>query len=300
MSNNTLNDRLKGERTPVRDFFKKNNVNIQRFFVYAVLSLISLSIIFIFYTLIVNASHTNENIQSGFNIWFGNSFGVNLENLLANETVKLRQAMGNSLFIATATAFVSTYVSALTAYSIHLYRFKGRNFLFTFILAVMMIPTQIASVGLITILYSIGWTDNYFVLIVPAMAAPATFFFIKQYLDSVLHFELVEASRVDGAGELKIFHRIVLPLIKPALAIQFIFSFVASWNNYFLPSLIITTPDKRTIPMVIALLQNSSPDTFDMGMVYMLMVLSIMPMVIVFIIFSRQIIKGITLGSVKG
>ena len=208
--------------------------------------------------------------------------------------------MKNSLFIALFSATLSTYFSALTAYGIHLYKFKGRNFLFMFILAVMMIPTLIASVGLITILYSINWVDNYWVLILPSISAPATFFFMKQYFDTVLHYELVEASRVDGASELKIFHRVALPVVKPALAIQFIFSFVASWNNFFFPSLIITSPNKRTIPMVISLLKSSSPDSFDLGPVYMLMVLSIFPMLIVFIIFSRQIIKGITLGSVKG
>lgn len=276
------------------------NVTIQKIFVYAVLIFICTFIVFIFYTLLVNASRQHFDIQSGFAIFFGNYFGTNLDNLLANDNINVLNSLKNSLIIATATAFLSTYVSALTAYGIHLYRFKGRNFIFVFILAVMMIPSQIASVGLITILYSINFVDNFYVLIVPAMAAPATFFFIKQYLDSVLHFELVEASRVDGANELKIFHRIALPLIKPALAIQFIFSFVASWNNFFFPSLILQSPDKRTIPMVIALLKNSSPDSFDLGPVYMLMVISIFPMIIVFLIFSRQIIKGITLGSVKG
>lgn len=273
---------------------------LQRIMVYTVLSLIVLFIIFIFYTLLVNASRQHFDIQSGFSAFFGNYFGTNLKNLLANDNINVLKAMRNSFNIAIATAVLSTYVSALTAYGIHLYKFKGRKFLFIFILAVMMIPAQIASVGLITILYSINFVDNYLVLVVPAMAAPATFFFIKQYLDTVLNYELVEASRVDGAGELRIFHRIALPLIKPALAIQFIFSFVASWNNFFLPSLIIQSPNKRTIPMVIALLKNSSPDSFDMGPVYMLMVFSIFPMIIVFIIFSRQIIKGITLGSVKG
>lgn len=278
----------------------KLNLKIQRFFIYSILALMSLSIIFIFYTLLVNSSRQHYDIQSGFSMFFGGFFGVNLDNLLANDNINVLGAMRNSLFISLSTAFLSTYVSALTAYGIHLYKFKGRNFIFVFILAVMMIPTQIASVGLITILYSLNLMDNYAVLIIPAMAAPATFFFIKQYLDSVLHFELVEASRVDGASELKIFHRIALPLIKPALAIQFIFSFVASWNNFFLPSLVIQSPDKRTIPIVISLLKSSSPDSFDLGPVYMLMVLSIFPMIIVFIIFSRQIIKGITLGSVKG
>ncbi|MFW6318839.1 MAG: carbohydrate ABC transporter permease [Bacillota bacterium] len=276
------------------------NLLIQKIVVYAVLIIMTLFILFIFYTLLVNASRQHTEIQSGFSAFFGNYFGKNLEKLLANDNINVLNAMKNSFFVASATALLSTYVSALTAYSIHLYRFKGRNFLFTFILAVMMIPTQIASVGLITILYSINFVDNFFVLIVPAMAAPATFFFIKQYLDSVLHFEMIEASRVDGASELKIFHRVVLPVIKPALAIQFIFSFVASWNNFFFPSLIIQSPSKRTIPLVISLLRSSSPDSFDLGPVYMLMTLSIFPLIIVFVNFSKQIIRGITLGSVKG
>lgn len=280
----------------------KNKISLflQKTLVYSILSLISAFIIFLFYTMIVNASRQHFDIQTGFSAFFGNYFGTNLKNLLANDNINVLNAMKNSLFIASLTALLSTYVSALTAYGIHLYKFRFRNFLFMFILAVMMIPTLIASVGLITILYSLNFVDNYFVLIVPAMAAPATFFFIKQYLDTVLHFELVEASRVDGASELMIFHRIVLPLIKPAIAIQFIFSFVASWNNFFFPSLIITSPNKRTIPMVISLLKSSSPDSFDLGPVYMLMVLAIIPMLIVFVIFSKQIIKGITLGSVKG
>jgi multiple sugar transport system permease protein len=280
----------------------KNKISLilQKALVYTILSLISAFIIFLFYTMIVNASRQHFDIQTGFSAFFGNYFGTNLKNLLANDNINVLNAMKNSLFIASLTALLSTYVSALTAYGIHLYKFRFRNFLFMFILAVMMIPNLIASVGLITILYSLNFVDNYFVLIVPAMAAPATFFFIKQYLDTVLHFELVEASRVDGASELKIFHRIVLPLIKPAIAIQFIFSFVASWNNFFFPSLIITSPNKRTIPMVISLLKSSSPDSFDLGPVYMLMVLAIIPMLIVFVIFSKQIIKGITLGSVKG
>lgn len=278
----------------------KLNLTLQRVFVYSVLGLLSFMIIFLFYTLLVNASRTHIDIQSGFSAYFGDYFGENLQKLLANDNINVINSMKNSLIIALSSAVLTTYVSALTAYAIHLYRFKGRQFIYMFILAVMMIPSQIASIGLVTILYSINLVDNYFVLIAPGIAAPATFFFVKQYLDSVLNIEVIEASRVDGAKELYTFHRVVLPMIKPALAIQFIFSFVASWNNFFLPSLIIQSPNKRTIPIVISLLKNSSPDSFDLGPVYMFMVFSIFPMLIVFIIFSRQIIKGITLGSVKG
>ncbi|MDY0210799.1 MAG: carbohydrate ABC transporter permease [Acholeplasma sp.] len=272
----------------------------QRALIYTVLSMLTILIIFLFYTLIVNASRAHADIQKSFSLFFGKRFGRNFENLLDNKNINVLNAMKNSMIIASLSAIFTTYVSALTAYGIHLYNFKGRKFIYLFILAVMMIPSQIANIGLVTILYGIGLVDNFAVIILPSLAAPATFFFIKQYLDSVLPFEVVESGRVDGAKELRIFHQIVLPMIKPALAVQFIFSFVASWNNFFLPSLVIQSPDKRTIPIVISLLKNSSPDTFDLGPVYMFMVLAIVPMLIVYLIFSRQIIKGVTLGSVKG
>lgn len=119
-------------------------------------------------------------------------------------------------------------------------------------------------------------------------------------MDSVLPYEVIESARVDGATEIKTFHRLVLPMISPAIAVQFIFSFVASWNNFYLPNLVIISPEKKTIPIVISLLTSSSPDTFDLGPVYMLMVLAIVPMMIIYLILSKKIIKGVTLGSVKG
>ena len=283
-----------------RKMSSKFNLFLQRLVVYTLLAMFSAIVIFIFYTLIVNASRSHNQIQQGFSFFFGKFFGINLDNLLANKNINVLNAMKNSLIIAIFTAVGTTYVSALTAYGIHLYRFKGRQFIYTFILAVMMIPSQIANIGLVTLLYGIGWVDNYIVIILPALAAPATFFFLKQYLDSILPYEVVESGRVDGANELRIFHTIVLPMIKPALAVQFIFAFVASWNNFFLPSLVIQSPDKRTIPIVISLLKNSSPDTFDIGPVFMFMVMAIVPMLIIYLIFSKQIIKGVTLGSVKG
>lgn len=278
----------------------KLNLYLQRTLIYTVLSLLVIIILFLLYTMVVNASRTHSEIMQGFSAFFGEYFGENFKALIENDFLDVTGALRNSFIVATLSAIFTTYVSALTAYAIHLYRFKGRNFIYGFILAVMMVPTQIASIGLVTLLYSINFVDNYFVLIAPGIAAPATFFFIKQYLDSVLHYEIIEASRVDGSSELKTFHRVVLPMIKPALAIQFIFSFVASWNNFFYPSLIIQSDYKRTVPLVIAQLSSSNPDTFDLGPIYMFMTLSILPMIIVFIIFSRQIIKGITLGSVKG
>ncbi|MFA6801089.1 MAG: ABC transporter permease subunit [Acholeplasmataceae bacterium] len=305
------------KKTPSLRIIDKLVIVVQRFSVYFIFSIFTLLIIFIFYILILNATKSHVEIQRGFNVLSNltfqentirffksllpqSNFLINLSNLFANQNLNVGRALFNSLFISLASAALTTYFSAMTAYAIHLYRFKGRKFIYTFILSVMMIPAQIASAGLIVILYKYNLLDNYWVLIIPGIAAPATFFFMKQYMDSILPFEVIESARVDGANELKIFHRLVLPMVSPAIAVQFIFSFVAAWNNFYLPNLIITSPDKKTIPMVISLLTSSSPDTFDLGPVYMLMVIAIIPMVIIYLILSKKIIKGVTLGSVKG
>src|SRR5690606_41370951 len=130
--------------------------------------------------------------------------------------------------IAFVSGILTTYFSALTAYAIHLYKFKGKRFIHLAILAVMMIPSQIAGIGLVTILYSIGFVNNYWVIIIPAIASPATFFFMKQYIQSVLPYEIIEAARVDGSSEFRTFNLIVLPIIKPSLSVQYIFALVVS------------------------------------------------------------------------
>ena len=283
---------------------KKSSIPIsfylQRAFVYTVLILLTIVIIFIFYILIINSTRAHYDIQKGFSFLPGDQFLINFKKMIDNANFKVIKALGNSLFIAFISATLATYFNALAAYGIHLYNFKYRKFAFTFILLIMMIPAQVSSLGLVRMLYQADLIDNYIPLIIPSVAAPAVFFFLKQYLDSVLPYEVIESARIDGSKELHTFHKIVLPMIAPAVAVQFIFSFIASWNNYFMPSLIIQSQNKRTVPLVIAGLKASSPDMFDLGPVYMLLVVAIIPLLIVYLIFSRKIIQGITMGSIKG
>lgn len=273
---------------------------LQKALIYLVLGLLTTIIIFIFYILIVNATRSHFEIQKGFAFLPGNQFTVNMEKMLMNSNFKVLRALLNSLFIAFLSATLATYFNALAAYGIHLYQFKFRKAAFTFILLIMMIPVQVSSLGLVRLLYEFKLIDSFMPLIVPSVAAPAVFFFMKQYLDSVLPYEVIESARMDGSKELNTFHKIVIPMIAPAIAVQFIFSFVASWNNYFMPSLLIQSQNKRTVPLVIAGLKASSPDMFDLGPVYMLLAVAIIPLLIIYLIFSRKIIKGITMGSVKG
>ena len=137
-------------------------------------------------------------------------------------------------------------------------------------------------------------------LIIPSIAAPATYFYMRQYLEATLPLEMVEAARIDGSNEFRIFNEIVLPIMKPAIAVQMIFSFVGSWNNYFMPSLLLNDLQKKTVPVMIATLRSADFTKFDMGKVYMLMVMAILPVMIIYVILYKSIIKGVTSGSVKG
>ena len=144
-----------------------------------------------------------------------------------------------------------------------------------------------------------GLKNSFIPLILPSIAAPTVFFFMK-YLDASLPMEIVEAARIDGAGEFYTFNKIVLPIMKPALAVQAIFSFVASWNNYFIPALVLDSADKKTLPILIAQLRSADFLKFDMGKVYMMVAIAILPVIIVYLLLSKFIVRGVALGGVKG
>ena len=188
----------------------------------------------------------------------------------------------------------------MTAYAIHVYNFKLKNFMFTFILMIMMIPTQVTALGSLQLSMKMKLEDSLIPLMGPAIAAPATCLYMKQYMESSLPLSLVEAARIDGSGEFKTFNTIVFPLMKPAIAVQLIFGFVASWNNYFIPALVLHDDKKKTLPILIAQLRSADWLKFDMGQVYMMIAFSIFPVILVYLILSKHIVQGVALGSVKG
>ena len=225
---------------------------------------------------------------------------MNLKNLLKDANLPVLSGMFNSLVVAGGSALLSVYFSALTAYAIHAYNFRFKNLAFTIIMVIMMVPTQVSALGFVDQISKMRLMNSFIPLIVPSIASPVVFFFIKQYMDSVLPIELVEAARIDGAHEFRIFNQIVLPLMKPAIAVQAIFTFVSSWNNYFIPSLIINRDSKKTLPILIAQLRSADFLKFDMGKVYMMLGCAILPVIIVYLCLSKFIVRGVTLGGVKG
>jgi multiple sugar transport system permease protein len=274
-------------------------IGVRRAIAYVVLIFLSILCLFWFYILFINATRSHSQLQTGVSFVPGGHFAENWHNLI-NSSQPVVSGMINSVIISTSCAVLCTYFSTMTAYAIHVYDFKGKKFMFTFILAVMMIPTQVTALGFIRFMDTLGFMDTFIPLIVPAVASPVTFYYMKQYMESTLPISIIEAARIDGSGEFRTFNSIVLPLMKPAIAVQAIFSFVSSWNNYFTPALVLKKDKLKTLPILIAQLRSADWLKFDMGQVYMMIAFAIFPVIIVYICLSKYIVQGVALGSVKG
>ena len=274
------------------------NVKTRRVISYVVLVIVTIMCLFWFYVLFVNSTRSHADLTKGFSALPSTSAAKNVNSLLHN--IPILSGLLNSVIVAAFTALLSTYFSTMTAYAIHAYEFKLKKFMFTFILGIMMIPTQVTALGFIQLMRKMHLMNSFIPLIIPAIAAPAVFFYMKQYMESTLPLELLEAARIDGAGEFRTFNQIALPLMKPAIAVQAIFSFVGSWNNYFTPALVLTDDNKKTLPILIATLRSADYLKFDMGQVYMMITFSILPVIIVYLILSKNIVSGLAVGAVKG
>ena len=233
-----------------RKVHKGMNIHTRRAIAYVVLTIISFFCLFWFYILFVNATRSNGQLQSGFTLAPSSHLLENWKNLLAG-TLPVWNGMLNSIIVAGLSALVSVYFSTMTAYAIHAYDFGLKKFIYPFILMIMMIPTQVTALGFIKLVTKMGMMDSFIPLIVPTIASPVVFFYMKQYMESALPLSLIEAARIDGSGEFRTFNSIVLPLMKPAIAVQAIFTFVSSWNNYFTPALILHDDKKKTLPILI-------------------------------------------------
>ncbi|WP_073962782.1 carbohydrate ABC transporter permease [Mediterraneibacter gnavus] len=266
---------------------------------HTVLILLSFMCLFFFYVLIINATRSHADLQKGFSALPGKYFFTNLKNVANDGSFPMFRGILNSLIVSGCSAALCTYFSALTAYGLYAYDFKGKKVAFTFIMAILVMPTQVTAMGFLKLVTNMGMYDSLLPLIIPSIASPAVFYFMYSYLQSSLPISLVEAARIDGSGEFKTFNCIVLPIMKPAIAVQAIFTFVGSWNNYFVPALIIQSKNKMTVPILIATLRGADYMNFDMGKIYMMITVAIVPIIIIYLLLSKYIIAGVTLGGVK-
>jgi multiple sugar transport system permease protein len=247
--------------------------------------------------LIVNATRSTVEIQNGISILPSTHLFDNYQ-ILLSRGLRVGRGFQNSLLLAVATTVVSVYFSMLTAFGIVVYDFKGKKFFNNFIVVLVMIPMQLTIIGFYQYMSKLGLTDNYLALILPAIASAGTVFFAKQYLESMVIQELIDAARIDGAGELGIFHRIMMPLAVPGMATMGIFAFVASWNNFFTPFILISSLDKYTLPMLIKTLQGDMYRT-EYGAIYLGLAMVVVPIIVIYAVFSRYIVSGIAIGAIK-
>lgn len=272
---------------------------IRRLVAHFVLITLSFMCLFFFYILIINATHSHAELQRGFSALPGSHLFDNLKKVANDGTFPMFRGIFNSLLVSGATAAICTYFSALTAYGLYVYDFKLKKIAFTFIMAILVMPTQVTSMGFLRLITQMGMYDTLLPMIIPSIASPAVFYFMYSYMQSSLPLSMVDAARIDGSGEFRTFNTIVLPLMKPAIAVQAIFTFVGSWNNYFIPALVIQSKDKMTVPILIATLRGADYMSFDMGKIYTMILVAIVPIIIVYLFLSKYIIAGITLGGVK-
>ena len=273
------------------------NTKISKTIIYIICIFLAVLSILPFWIMFVNATRSTPEIQSGISLLPSSHMMRNLQVLLDKSFDPLRGFL-NSLTISTFATLCTVYFSSLAAYGLVTYNWKLRKPFFTFIICVMMIPSQASAIGFYQFMYKLHWTNSFLPLILPAIAAPAVVFFMRQYLLATLSLEIVEASRVDGSGEIKTFNRIILPLMMPAVATQAIFAFVANWNNLFMPMILLTQKEKYTMPIMVSLLRG---DIYKMefGSIYMGLALTSLPLFVVYFLLSRYIIAGVALGGVK-
>ena len=267
-------------------------------FVHVILIALSFLCLFFFYILIVNATRSHAELQRGFSALPGKYFLENLKNVANDGTFPMFQGIINSLVVSACSAALCTYFSSLTAYGLYAYDFKMKKAAFTFIMAILVMPTQVTAMGFLRLITNMGMYDSLLPLIIPSIASPSVFYFMYSYLESSLPLSLVEAARIDGAGEFAIFNKIIFPIMKPAIATTGIMGFVGTWNNFMTPYIMLTEQEKYTLPMLVQLLKSDIYKT-DYGAIYLGIFLSILPVIIVFILFSKHIVSGVVAGGVK-
>ncbi len=276
---------------------KQNRIGM-KILIYTVCITLAVLSIFPFYTMFINATRGTYEIQQSAISLIPSNHLLNNFKILSGKSFNPMKGFYNSLIISSGATICAVYFSSLTAYGLMAYNWKWRKPFFTFIMCILMIPAQVVVIGFYQFMYRLGWTNNFLALILPSISSPAMVFFMRQYLLASLSLDIVDSARIDGAGEFRIFNTIILHIMKPALAVQAIFTFVASWNNFFMPLVLLTDQSKYTMPIMVSLLRGDIYRT-EYGAVYLGLTLTVIPLFVIYFLLSRYIIAGVALGALK-
>lgn len=273
------------------------STKIKKAFIYVCLILLAALCLLPFLLMMVNATRSGVEITHSFTFIPGSHLQENWDALF--EYVNLFLGLWNSLKVAVPATLLTAYFSAITGFAMAIYKFKGNKLLFKIIVVFMMIPAQLSLIGFYNLCQKLRLIDSYVPLILPAIAAPGIVFFLRQYVQSTLSKSLLEAARIDGASEIHIFHKIVLPIMVPGIATMSIGSFIGNWNGYLIPLILLNSPDKMTLPVMITTLNAATNLQKNQGAIYLGIAISVIPILIVFCFCSKYIISSISAGSVK-
>ena len=250
-----------------------------------------------FFVMVISSTHDNFNIVSKINILPGDHLKENFERLTRNMDILV--GIKNSIILSVSVTVIETYFTVMAAYAFAKFRFRGHDLLFGVILVFMMLPGQLGIIGFYKEIQAMNMMNSYLPLIIPSIANCFAVFFYKQYMDTSLPAELIEAAIMDGCREIQIFHNIVIPLVKPAMVTQAVLTFIGTWNSYLNPLILLNDKTKFTLTLMIATVRDAT--NADYGAQYLGMVISVIPTVIIYCFGSKTIMEKITVGAaVKG
>jgi multiple sugar transport system permease protein len=249
-----------------------------------------------FYFMFVFATHSRTEIFSlPPPLFFGNDFVANME--ILTKKIPFWRNLGWSVYVALASTALTLLFCSMGGYAFAMFEFRYKNVLFGLVMGTMLVPSFMNMIPTFMIMDILGWIDQPRALYIPGAASAFGIFLMRQFVASSIPRELVEAARMDGCGEMGIYWRIVLPLLKPALGTLGLITFIASWNNFISPLIVMRSADMYTLPLALRSLQ--SPVDTEWGALMAGSAIATLPLVILFVISSKQLISGLTVGAVK-
>ena len=264
---------------------------------YIILATVTFASVFPFYWMFVVASNGSEEISKNppTLIPGGNFFKVVAD---VYSVVPFNRALLNTLIVGTIVALAQVFFSALAGFAFAKLNFKGRRFMVLFVIGTMMLPSQLGIIPLFMLISAVGWFDTLLALIVPALVTAFGVFWMRQIIDAQVPNELLEAASIDGAGVLRVYWSIVLPIIRQSAFVLGLFSFLATWNDFLWPGLVLASPDNYTAQIAVTQLQASYVLDYALNMGGAFMATA--PLLLLFIFVGRRLVSGVMDGAVKG
>ena len=249
------------------------------------------------YFTFVFATHTRSNIfSSPPPLWFGDNFASNLALLL--ERLPFWRNLSISVYVATATTVLNLFLCSLGGYAFAVYEFRFKRQLFAMVLGSMMLPSFLNMIPSFMVMDLLGWLDQPRALYIPGAAGALGIFMMRQYIASAIHKDLIDAARMDGCSEFRIYFSVVLPLLGPALGTLGLITFITSWNNFVGPLVVMQSAENFTLPLALRSMQ--SPNNTEWGALMAGSAIAIFPLLIVFFFSARRLVAGLTAGAVRG